>query len=108
LTFRKGEIVPMADFCLTCLARGVCESICPELKLHLREIEVKQKELPIRFPRRGRVEWAPPPTKLTKREREIVTLFGKGLSRSETCELLKITKKTLRNNLAKIKKKHEK
>ena len=100
----------MSEFCNTCLKRSTCDSICPELELHLKEIEVSQRELPIPVTYRHRdIEWPSSPSiKMTRREREIVTLLGKGLSRAEVCEVLNITRGNLRRFLTILNKKRGK
>ncbi|MFA5706750.1 MAG: LuxR C-terminal-related transcriptional regulator [Candidatus Neomarinimicrobiota bacterium] len=98
----------MSEFCKSCPAKPTCESICPELELHLKESEAPQRELTIGLPRHGRVEWSSPSVKLTKTEREILTLIGKGLSRDDVCQTLNISRQTLRVHVANMKKKHEK
>jgi len=95
----------MSEFCRTCPARKECNSICPELELHLKQYEVPQRELTVGFPRNpARIEYASG-VYLTKREKEIVTLLGKGLTRQDVCQLLEITPHALRERLSKINKK---
>ena len=42
---------------------------------------------------------------LTKREKEIVTLFGKGLDRTDLCQVLNISRNALRINIYRLRKK---
>ena len=93
------------DYCKGCPARNTCQSICPELELHLKEIEVPQRKKTIGLVRYGRVEWGSS-VHLTKTEREIATLLAKGMSRADVCELLNIKRKSLRDHLNRMKKKH--
>lgn len=50
-------------------------------------------------------DWVAEQTYLTPREKEIVTLLGRGLSRWDVCELLEITRETLRKHIQRIKEK---
>lgn len=92
--------------CQECPSRSICQSECPELTLHLKEIEVPQREKTIGLPRHGRIPWGST-VSLTKTEREIVTLLAKGLSRGEICKSLDITRNSFRRHLSTAKKKHE-
>ena len=42
---------------------------------------------------------------LTKTERKIVTLFGYGLNKEDVCELLKISRQSLRKHIERMRKK---
>lgn len=96
------------QFCQNCPPeqKQACKAICPEVEEHLKkEVEVPQRELTIGLP-------VPKPwpdlisnTYLTDREREIVTLLGKGISRHDICQLLNIKRVDLRMHLTRIKKK---
>jgi DNA-binding NarL/FixJ family response regulator len=94
------------NYCLDCPSRSICQSPCPELELHLKEIECNAQELPIGLPRHGKVPWSSS-IYLTKTEKEILTLLGKGLSRKEVCETINMTRETLRVHLVNLKKKHK-
>jgi DNA-binding NarL/FixJ family response regulator len=91
--------------CQECESRNICQSPCPELELHLKEIEVPQRELTIGQPHYSRkFEWTSN-VHLTKTEKEIVTLLGRGLSRDDVCKVLNITRGNLRIVLSRLKKK---
>ena len=45
--------------------------------------------------------------RLTEREKEILTLLGKGLSRADVCEVLGMSRNTFRWHYHNLKKKHE-
>lgn len=93
--------------CQSCPSKSVCNSACPELELHLKEeIEITQREKTIGTPIYSpAIRW-PSAVALTRGEREIVTLLGKGLSRDDVCETLDITRHNLRMHLTRLKKKH--
>ena len=91
--------------CQECPSRSICQSECPELALHLKEIEGSQREMPISNPRHGKVPWASS-VYLTKKEKVIITLLGMGLPRKSVCESLNITRDNLRFRLSILKKKH--
>ena len=57
---------------------------------------VRQKEIPLAKLRSKDLPVQISNTHLTKREKQILTLLGQGLSRSEVCELLDITRLQLR------------
>jgi DNA-binding NarL/FixJ family response regulator len=94
--------------CQDCPKKDLCVSLCPEAELIANQDEVKQHDSllgllpPKPFPKLKEK------TYLTKREREIVTLLGMGLSREDVCKVLEITRVNLRNHLCRIKKKHQK
>ena len=91
--------------CQECPSRAVCQSPCPELNLYLKEVEKPQREKTIGQPHYSRrFEW-PSGVDLTRTEKEIVTLLGRGLSRPQVCEALNITRETLRKHIQRMKKK---
>ena len=90
--------------CQGCPSRSVCQSSCPELVLHLKETEGSQKELPVSNPRYGKIPWSSS-IPLTPREKEIVPLLGKGLTRRDVCQLLDITRGNLKKIIQRMKKK---
>jgi DNA-binding CsgD family transcriptional regulator len=92
--------------CQECPSRSVCQSACPELELHLKEIEGSQRELPISNPRHGKVPW-PSSIDLTPRENEILTLLALKLSNDEICKRLNITKGNLKFYRFQLKKKYK-
>lgn len=93
--------------CQNCSSRDFCQSACPELQLHLYEIEGKQNHLNVSIniienPRR--IEY-PSGVDLTETEKGILTLLAKGYSRIGVCETLNISKGSLRVHLSNLKKK---
>lgn len=91
--------------CQECPSRSVCQSACPELELHLKEIEGSQKEMPISNPRHGKVPWSSS-VYLTKKERQILRLKSKGLDNKTVCEVAEITIESLYVYLTRLRKKH--
>lgn len=88
--------------CQECLQRDICQSACPELELHLNEIDKPQREKPIGLPfNTPKIRWGSG-FDLTKRQREIVTLLGKGMTRKEICQMLEITSANLRKIIQRI------
>lgn len=79
--------------CKECQSRSVCQSSCPELEFHLREIERPQRELLIGTPRYGRFPMPKKRIKLTKREQQIVTYLVSGTDDMTICQVLNITKR---------------
>lgn len=94
--------------CQECTKRHLCQSECPELSLHLKEIEKPQREITFGFlgnPRK--IPWASSnPVNLTKREQEILMLLGQGLSRRDVSEMLDITLNSVRVHLFNVKGKY--
>ena len=94
--------------CSECNHRGLCTSLCPEAELEVSRGEAAQTELTIGiWPKTAK----PMPglkenTHLTKREKEIVTLLGKDLTRADVCKQLDIHRVTLRKHISRIKKKY--
>jgi DNA-binding CsgD family transcriptional regulator len=73
--------------------------------LYVNQDYVSQRELAIGLPHYSlRFDW-PTSIDLSKREKQIGTLLVAGISREEICKELKITRKTLRNVLCKLRKK---
>jgi len=94
--------------CETCEKREYCSELCPEAELFVKQDSVHRLEEPVGLlPVK---KFAIPPLKktthLTPREKEIVTLLGKGLPRQDICQLLDIASYTLRNHIKRIKKKY--
>jgi DNA-binding NarL/FixJ family response regulator len=78
--------------CQECPSRSICQSACPELELHLKEIEKPQRELPIGTPRHGRFPRQKKRIKLTTREQQIVRLMAAGRDPIEISQELNITR----------------
>ena len=98
---------PNVGDCSSCTSRHFCKHVCPAAEIYINCDQVKQIEEPVGLP-----DFVSPPdvdasyTYLTKTEREIVMLFGKGLNRSMVCEVFGITRNALRVHLCRIKKKY--
>lgn len=93
--------------CQNCSSRDFCQSACPELQLHLYEIEGKQNHLNVSIniienPRR--IEY-PSGVELTKTEKKILTMLLEGFSKIGVCETLNITRHNLNVRLSKMKEK---
>lgn len=92
--------------CDDCNKRNLCNSLCPEAELYVNQDHIPQREMPIGLPK-----YSKPSIEqvsnilLTKREKEIVTLLGSGLSRADVCQLLKISRESLRKHIQRINKK---
>ena len=98
------------SLCAKCPLRSKCRVPCERIKSLVNKDQVRRKEVPLSrirgVPSRCIWEeysgssWKIP---LTKREREIVTLLGKGLDRGEIVQVLKISRHALRERLSKLK-----
>lgn len=91
--------------CQECPSKSVCQSACPELELHLKEIEVPQRELPIGTPRYGKMPTPKNKVKLSKREQQIVTFLADGKTYAEISESLNITQENVKNIVSRCRKK---
>ena len=78
---------------------------CPEAELYASQDYVSRKEIPIPNPRFSRFFEFSTDTPITKKEKQILTLFGTGLSRKDICKLLGITRQNLRVRLFLLKRK---
>jgi len=67
---------------------------------------VSQREITIGIPQPRKFE-PNPSIYLTKMEREIITLLGKGLTRADVCQVLDISRHALRSHLCRLKKKSD-
>jgi len=95
----------MSDFCNTCPSRSFCQSICPELEMHLKELEVPQRELLIHTPRYGKFPTPRKRIKLTKKERQIVTFLAEGKNYAEISQAINITKDNVRKIVQRMRQK---
>lgn len=80
--------------CQECPQKNLCSSLCPEAELYAKQVEVPQKEKTIGLVRYGK--FPDPMKKLSKREKQIVTLLANGRTRKEICQLLEISTQNLR------------
>lgn len=92
--------------CTECPKYAVCNVLCSSAELYVRQDEVRGKEILIGLPRYQDVEiLLSSNTYLTKTEREILTLLGRGLTRGDICQVLEISRGVLRWHIYNIKKK---
>lgn len=92
--------------CSKCPSRVLCRDLCSEAEAIADQDYVPLKEVPIGLPTYQDVEFLLISNiYLTKTERQILTLLGRGLSRQEVCEILEITRNSLRFHLHNIRKK---
>ncbi len=91
--------------CQDCSKKPTCTELCPEAEEYVSQDHVSQRELTIGLPRRGELPDLVSNTHLTKKEKEIVTLLGRGLNRSDICQLLDISRVALRNAIKRMRKK---
>ncbi len=93
--------------CQDCKKKDKCTQLCEEAGQYAGQDYKGQRELPVGLLRGGKFP-AGSSGCLTPREREIVTLLGRGLSRIDVCELLDISKHVLRNHLYNLRQKQSK
>ena len=91
--------------CQECSEKPTCTELCPEAEAYVNQDHVSQRELTIGLPRQGKLPDLVSNTHLTKKEKEIVTLLGKGLNRSDICQVLDISRVALRNSIKRMRKK---
>jgi DNA-binding NarL/FixJ family response regulator len=103
--------------CTECPKYAVCKVLCVEAETYANQDYVRQSEIStdrIEYLRMDKIklliEWqsSSRAIDLTKREREILILLGKGLSRKDVCELLDITNKNLNFYVCMLSKKAKK
>ena len=97
----------MNKSCNDCKDRDTCLELCPEIEKIASQDYLGSNELPIGLPRHGTWPDMVEQTYLTTREREIVTLLGKGLLREDISELLDMSRVTLRKHMSRIRKKYQ-
>ncbi len=91
--------------CQDCSKKPTCTELCPEAEAYVGQDHISQRELTIGLPRQGELPDLVSNTHLTKREKEILALLGRGLNRQDICQLLSISRKNLRVCLTKLRKK---
>ena len=74
--------------------------------MYVKQDNVKQREQTTGLPGFKRLPELKSNTHLTRMEKEILTLLGRGLRRSDVCQLLKITPTNLTSHLSNAKKKY--
>ena len=93
--------------CNECDKKQFCSTLCPEMEVHLRELEVNQRDKTIGLPRYGKWPELVSAVYLTRTEKNILKLEALGLSRRQIAELLHISKADLRNRISRIKAKNQ-
>jgi DNA-binding NarL/FixJ family response regulator len=100
----------LIDFCTSCPNRPLCNDLCPEAELYVKQDEIPQRELTIGAILKERsfppMPWASSSIHFTKREKEILTLLARGLTRADIAQHMRITRNSLRQFIKKIKKKY--
>lgn len=99
--------------CKDCPKRDTCTEPCEAMQAELDKLTSCQKEVPVGNLEQGYTDYGSPwsgspAVQLTPRERGILTLLAQGFTRQDACELLNITRSTLRWHLANARKKHKK
>lgn len=93
--------------CNECSSRAFCSSMCPELEIHLKEIEITQKEKTI-----GEVKYSYRyeyynEKRLTKRESEIAALMLQKVPMKEIASQLNITYGSLTSVVSKMRRRYD-
>jgi ATP/maltotriose-dependent transcriptional regulator MalT len=98
----------MKGLCTNCEKRETCKHLCKKAEDYANQDHVSQRELPIN-PRTldsgapgGMWDLAVDQTPLTHKEKIIVTLLGHNIERKLICELLDISRVTLRKHIHRI------
>ena len=109
--------------CNDCSKRSTCKKLCEEAERYVAQDEAKQRELTVEAPFREHsvtelvnLKWTVDDERelmnakttipwrsgyhLTKTEKQILTLLAKGFSRADVCELMNISRHTLRHHLS--------
>ena len=104
----KGETIHQLwpPLCRNCKDREICKELCPPAETYVSQDEIKEHDLLIgdgvEFLKDEDVLEVTEDLPLTPREEEIVTLFRLGATRLQVCEVLNITRDTLRINIHRI------
>lgn len=91
--------------CKKCPNKKTCLSLCQEAEEYANQDEVIRREALVGLPKLIEFPDLVSNTPLTKREREILTLLGRGLSRRDVCNVLNITRENLRDIIRRLRKK---
>ena len=93
--------------CDDCPDRETCTKLCEAAETYVDQDQVPQRELTLPTVRYG--AWPDiSSVYLTPREREILTLLGRGLTRADVCQVLEITSNLLRWYVHKLRQKAQK
>ena len=101
---KRGICNAMTALCSQCPKRPTCTKLCEEALRYANQDYVYQKHLLIGSPEPRRLEISES-VYLTPKEKEIITLLGRGLSRAETSQVLVISRDSLRRHICNIRKK---
>lgn len=88
-----------------CPTRNSCQTLCGEAEAWANQDYVGQRELTIGLPRTGEMPELPANVYLTETECAIVTLLGRGLNRRDVCQVMDMSRETLRKHLERLRKK---
>ena len=96
--------------CQECSKKETCQELCPEAEIYVDQDRIPQAELTVGFDITNYIEPLSfvSSIHLTKKEKEILTLLGKGLGRGDVCQLLEMSRDTFRVHIANLKKKWQK
>ena len=92
-----------SNFCRSCPKNKTCTELCLNAERYASQDYVPQQELTLPDPYSTKKIPFISATYLTIREKEIVTLMGKGLSRRDISQTLDITRNALRINIHRLK-----
>lgn len=95
----------MNTFCQDCPSKAICSCLCPEAELYVSQDEKPQRELTLKSPRFGKIEW-PESYDLTDTEKQILTLSARGFNRRDIAEMLNISRQSVRQHISNAKKKY--
>ena len=96
----------MKRLCNTCPTRRACRKLCRRATEYVSQDYIGQKEKLV-----GLIKYTKesmptfPSIYLTGREKEILTLLGKGLTRADVCQVLNISRGTLRFHIYNLRRK---
>lgn len=95
--------------CQDCPKKSKCTKLCDEAEAYADQDHISLEEKPVadlEFSEFGDLsEWTNkllPKVKLSNREKETLTLLGKGLTRADVCKLLEITRENLRDIIRRL------
>jgi len=96
----------MDGLCTECPNRSLCNTLCPEAELYVKQDEIAQRELTIGIPRHGKWPETSEKSLFTKTEKRIIDALVEGKTRKQIAQELGITRKNLRDLIYLLRKKH--
>jgi len=93
--------------CQDCLKRNSCLKLCQDAEDYASQDYIGLRELPIGLPMHGEMPELISSIPMTKMEKQITSLFGKGLNRKDVCQILKISRRCLRDHIYRLNKKSD-